>query len=126
MEKGINLGIIGENIAAKFLSSKEYEIIERNYQNTSGYRLGEIDIVARDPKTAELIFVEVKTRKNVPGNIVLPEENITSSKLKKLSRIAEVYIKERGISATDFRFDALAIIFDEESMKAKIRHIKRL
>jgi len=126
MEKDLNLGVIGEKIAAKFLSDKGYEIIEFNYQNRSGYRLGEIDIIVRDPSNQELVFVEVKTRKIREGELVLPEENITYSKLRKLSRIAEVYLKEKKLNSTEFRFDAVTIIFDEESRKAKVRHFKRL
>jgi len=126
MEKELKLGAIGEKIAKDFLSKKGFKIVEFNYKNRTGYCLGEIDIVVRDPITSELIFVEVKTRIIIVNNVVLPEENITASKLRKLSRIAEVYIKEKKLGSEPYRFDAIAITFEEKSMKAKVRHLKRL
>ena len=50
---------IGEKIACNFLCINGYKIVERNYR----CRDGEVDIVARQRDT--LVFVEVKTRKNL-------------------------------------------------------------
>ncbi len=51
-------GSEGEDLAAKYLTEKGFEIIERNY--FSGH--GEIDIIANDPRDNYLVFVEVKAR----------------------------------------------------------------
>ena len=51
-------GIQGEDIAARYLSGKGYDVRERNVH----YRGGELDIVAFDPAQKELVFVEVKSR----------------------------------------------------------------
>ncbi len=49
-----NIGKIGENIAAVFLSRKGYRVVSRNFRA----RYGELDIVALEGDT--LVFVEVK------------------------------------------------------------------
>ena len=54
-----NMGLWGENKAVEFLKAKNYTILARNYHS----RFGEIDIIAR--KQSTIIFVEVKTRKNI-------------------------------------------------------------
>ncbi len=53
-----DIGKAGEDVAATYLAAHGYRIRERNYANTRGLRLGEIDIVAE--KEGEIIFVEVK------------------------------------------------------------------
>jgi len=50
-------GARGEKLARRFLRSRGYKILYRNFRACGG---GEIDIVCRDGDT--LIFVEVKTR----------------------------------------------------------------
>ena len=101
-----NIGQIGEDIAARLLSDKGYEIVERNYR----YGHGEIDIIARDNE--ELVFVEVKTRKNLEYGE--PEYSITVSKQKQIRKIAEAYLYEKDISDTDCRIDVVAIILSED------------
>lgn len=118
-----NIGQIGEKVAADFLLRKGYEILETNYQNNSGYRLGEIDIIARDKKTEEIIFVEVKTRNYQKYKDTLPEENITYNKLRKLEKIANAYLLKYHWRDKSFRFDALSIWLDLASRKAKIKHL---
>lgn len=54
-----SLGNKGEEIATNFLIEKGYKIIDRNFRAS----VGEIDIIAKDKK--EIVFVEVKTRRNM-------------------------------------------------------------
>ena len=58
-----NIGKQGEIIAANYLQKNGYEILSMNFANDLGYRRGELDIVAKDPATEEIVFVEVKSRK---------------------------------------------------------------
>ncbi len=53
------IGIKGEEEAARFLSRCGYAILDKNVRT----RVGEIDLVAKEGKT--LVFVEVKTRKEI-------------------------------------------------------------
>ena len=49
------LGKKGEQKAVEFLKEKGYQIIEQNFLK----RMGEIDIIAFDPKYKEYVFIEV-------------------------------------------------------------------
>ncbi|HEY5743124.1 MAG TPA: YraN family protein, partial [Terrimicrobiaceae bacterium] len=53
------LGKAGEKLAAKHLHSNGYKILYRNFRAPHG---GEVDIVCRDKRHNELVFVEVKAR----------------------------------------------------------------
>jgi putative endonuclease len=114
-------GNIGEKAAAKYLGKKGYEIVETNYQNKFGRKIGEIDIIARD--RGEIVFVEVKTREMQKYRDTLPEENITHQKLKKMDKIANLYLNKKGLNKNSFRFDAISVWLDLNEKKAKIKHI---
>jgi putative endonuclease len=122
----LNIGKIGEQIATDYLKNKGFEILCRNFKNNSGRRLGEIDIVAKDKEAEELVFVEVKTRGYQRYKDTLPEENITPSKLRKLSRIASAYLNSRDLSEASYRFDAVSVWVDEDANMAKIKHLKSI
>ena len=117
------IGSLGEKIAANHLVKKGYKIIEMNYANQSGLRLGEIDIIAKE--NDEIVFVEVKTR-NYKYINTLPEENITRSKLKKISKISNEYLHKNGLIDSLYRFDAISVWIDLKNKKAKIKHIKNM
>lgn len=70
-----DIGKEGEDIAAKYLKEKGFEIIARNYH----YSHGEIDIIANDKN--QLVFVEVKSRINLDYGE--PEYAINPKKLNK-------------------------------------------
>lgn len=55
----IALGNLGENLAAAYLQRHGHKILHRNFRAPHG---GEVDIVCRDKRHGELVFVEVKTR----------------------------------------------------------------
>lgn len=123
--KDKNIGNLGEQEVGKYLKKKGFKILEFNYQNKKGKRLGEVDIVAR--KDGQIVFVEVKSRIKTGENIILPEENITRNKLDKLEKIAQVYIKEKNIWENSYRFDAVSILFDEYGKEViEIRHLENI
>ena len=75
-------GINGENLAAKYLESLGYSILERNFR----HRLGEIDIVAE--YEGHLVICEAKSRssgKIVPSLFVILEKRTKHRKLYKVS-----------------------------------------
>jgi len=121
-----NTGSLGEKLGCQYLKRKGYTILATNYCNTTGRRLGEIDIVAQKGK--ELIFVEVKTLlgRSSEENILLPEASITRSKLHKLERIVACYLFEKKCQSTPYHFDALAIVYDKENKKAFIKHLEHI
>ena len=118
------IGVAGEKIAADYLKRNGYEILETNFQNDLGYRVGEIDIVAREKETDEIAFVEVKTRKKGSWGASNPELAITRAKYKKLTLIIGRYLRQNNLEDAPHRLDAIAIEMDMEKRKAKLRHLK--
>jgi putative endonuclease len=104
-------GQLAENFAAQALKDKGFEILERNFQN----RFGEIDIIAKDKDI--LVFVEVKAKKGI--SFGLPEEMINPSKLRKIKRMAEVYLNGKDLPC---RIDVIAIVLSPENEILRLNH----
>lgn len=122
MAQHLDIGRQGEALAEAYLKQKGYKVLDRNVANPLGKRLGEIDIIARDKGT--IVFVEVKTLQAHPGgDEYLPEWQVTRSKLAKLERIAEYYLRNQGQSDAPYRFDVVAITLREGQAPA-MRHIE--
>ncbi len=115
------IGTLGEEIAAEFLKSIGYDIVERNFT----VKGGEIDIIAADGAT--LVFVEVKTRN---GNEYLPALSVDRRKCKNIVGCAEKFVLKKSeiALAMKARFDYVEIIFNAEnkSENPKIRHYKNI
>ena len=94
------LGILGEELAASFLESNGYEILEMNWRHGSK----EIDIIAM--KDEVLVIAEVKTR---TGNYFgEPEEFVGQNKQDHLIHAANGFIEETG-HLGETRFDVISI-----------------
>lgn len=94
-------GISGEKIAEKFLISKGFRLIERNYR----FERGEIDLIFDDHGI--MVFVEVKSRSS--DTYGEPEDSITPRKRKQIRKVAGAYLWEKNIKDTECRFDVVAI-----------------
>jgi putative endonuclease len=105
----------GEEIAADLLIKKGYEIIERNYH----FGKGEIDIIAREPGSGCIIFIEVKLRKNLEYGE--PEYAITKNKINQLKKMAYTYLYDKNIENIDCRFDVITILMRSKE-KPLINH----
>lgn len=84
------LGAHGETIAARFLRSQGYRIVERNVR----VPMGEADIIALAPDGVTHVVVEVKTRTRHDGQhprsaAADPEDSITATKRTTLRHILE-------------------------------------
>lgn len=97
-------GRAGEAAAASILRSLGYEVIRTNYR----VREGEIDVVTR--LGGQLVFVEVKTRRN--ASFGLPEESLSPAKMARLITAAQSYLAETGEPTADWRIDLLTIQMD--------------
>lgn len=118
IESRQELGKKGEEAAVRYLKSRGYEIIKRNWF----CRFGEADIIARDPE-GTLCFVEVKTRQSLEAG--LPEEAITRNKQSRYERIALCYmmVTDDWDDNSSVRFDAIAICVTAPH-RALLRHHK--
>ena len=119
-------GQTGEQVAANFLKNKGYEILGMNFKNNSGRIVGEIDIIARDLEQNEVVFAEVKTREYSRYKDTLPEENISYQKLRRLAKIATIYLRKNHLEDSAYRFDAISIWLNFETRMAKIKHIPNI
>lgn len=108
-------GDSGEDLACRFLEKQGYEIITRNWR----YGHGEIDIIADDNST--LVFVEVKSRRNLEFGP--PELAVTKSKQRQVKKMAEAYLYINKIKERECRMDVIAILFLDKD-NPHINHIK--
>jgi putative endonuclease len=120
-----SIGYLGETIASNYLINNDYRILKRNFCNIHGRRLGELDIVATDPTTDEIVFVEVKSLKN-NGCMTDPRENITRDKITKLEKIIAHFLKVYDLIGSPFRLDGIFVILDIKSKSADLKHIKNI
>ncbi len=100
-----DIGIWGEEQAVLFLEKNGYKIIERNFQK----KWGEIDIIAFDKKTKGHVFIEVKTRVIITKDSLLPEEELTTKKIKRLKKAFLSYLSKNNLENKPWRFDLIAI-----------------
>ena len=96
------VGKEGEELAAEWLVSNGFEILQRNWR----YSHYEIDIVARKNNT--LHIVEVKAWRFTPFGH--PEQSVTKKKFKNLQRATDEYLF-RNPPCRWLQYDILAITF---------------
>ena len=94
------LGKWGEEIAARYLSGEGYNIMHRNWR--CGHR--DLDIIAT--KDGEVVFVEVRTRRNTV--FMEPEESVNYKKALSVSIAANAYLKFYHLNAP-IRFDIITV-----------------
>ena len=119
------LGNLGEDLAARYLEDKGYQIIERNYY----CRQGEIDLIVsrgigQESKIAgsesEIVFIEVKTISNLAFGAA--EYRIDRRKQAKIRYTAREYLSSQDKYYEDVRFDGIFIFRKENGWK--INHIE--
>lgn len=105
------LGKKYENMSINYLKMQKYKILARNFSCPAG----EVDIIAFDPETKYIVFVEVKYRStNAFGR---PIEAITPDKVRKIQITSQVFLKLKGWLDRNFRYDVIEIVDDQ------LRHI---
>ncbi|MBY0426000.1 MAG: YraN family protein, partial [Cytophagales bacterium] len=78
----------GEDLAVRFLTTRGYEMLERNYR----FGRSEIDIIARLGEM--VVFVEVKFRKSdLYGH---PEESISDKKIDQIKLASDQYVFQKN------------------------------
>ena len=114
-----NLGIVGEDIARKYLKNKGFDILIQNFKTY----YGEIDIVAL--KDNETYFVEVKSISISHGTPIKidPRDNFTPLKSLRFQKAIEYYyISHPDINA--FKTVLICIYIDTIGKTAKVRYIE--
>jgi putative endonuclease len=101
----IETGKKGEALAADYLTSLGFEILERNWR----FRRSEIDLVCS--LNGVLHFVEVKTRTSTTFGF--PEESVTNKKIRSLLRAGTAYMfKNPGWKIVQYDILSLLVIDD--------------
>ncbi len=95
-------GQYGEDRAAQWYLDSGYDILDRNWRNSSG----ELDLVARLGDT--IVFVEVKARASLAFGS--PFEAITVAKQRRIRGLAADWMRASEHTAALLRFDAVAVI----------------
>ena len=97
-----NIGLAIEKIAAQYLQTKGYTIIERNFH----CQYGEIDLICREQN--DLVFMEVRYRKYVKYGT--PAETIDYIKQRKIILAAQQYLAQNSWTKNlPCRIDVIAI-----------------
>lgn len=111
------LGFLAENIAARYLQERGYQIISRNYRRP----WGEIDLIAR--RDGAIFFVEVKAnQQQFTAADFAPEARADAVKMNKVRRTAALYMGQTEDPQLAWQIDVIAVTFDRANKKAKIKH----
>jgi putative endonuclease len=103
MSTSHDLGRDSEALAAQYLESRGYDILERNYR--VGHK--EVDLIVR---RGDLVaFVEVKAKAGKAYGH--PLEAITWAKRREIAYVARVWIAAHG-RQFHYRFDAIAVVWN--------------
>ncbi len=109
------LGRIGENIIADYITKLGYKVVERNFECNQG----EIDIVAKDKE--ELVFIEVKTRTDISYGEA--SEAVTNTKKRHLINSIKYYIYKQKLENQPIRIDVAEVYINKG--KVKVNYIKQ-
>lgn len=109
------LGRIGENIIADYITKLGYKVVERNFACNQG----EIDIIAKDKE--ELVFIEVKTRTDISYGEA--SEAVTNTKKRHLINSIKYYIYKQKLENLPIRMDVAEVYINKG--KVKVNYIKQ-
>ncbi|MBI3216500.1 MAG: YraN family protein [Mycobacterium sp.] len=97
------LGAFGEQLAVEHLRGLGMAIVDRNWR----CRYGELDIVAVEPDSRTVVFVEVKTRTGDGfGGLA---EAVPVGKVRRIRRLAGVWLSGQQMHWDALRIDVIGI-----------------
>jgi putative endonuclease len=97
------IGALGERLAADHLTGLGLRILTRNWR----CRYGELDVIAVDPITNTVVFVEVKTRTGDGfGGLA---QAVTAQKARRLRRLAAIWLASQDERWTAVRIDVIGV-----------------
>jgi len=133
------IGRLGEDIAIKYLENKGFTIIERNYLK----KCGEIDIIAKKARVIHFFEVKSVTRENISSSAYSymvakcnaprgtdsyrAEDNLHPYKLKRLSRVIQLYLFEKHSNGEpEWVFDAIIVQIDTKTRRARVKFLENI
>ena len=103
-----------EHAALVYLKRHGWSILDTNVL----YRVGELDIVAADPDTGHLVFVEVRSGR---PNAARPEDTVTRPKQRRLTKAAQLYLAGQTSERRAARFDVISVCSVSLAIRAHYR-----
>lgn len=108
------LGLVGEQVAERWLRGKGWRVVQRRFR--SGHR--DIDLVVE--RDGVVAFVEVKARSG--DQFGDPVEAVNWRKRRELTRSASVWVDRHGREGDSYRFDVVGVLIS--GGKARVRHVE--
>lgn len=97
------LGALGEHLAVQHLANLGLQILNRNWR----CRYGELDVIACDPASRAVVFVEVKTRTGDGyGGLA---HAVTEWKVRRLRRLAALWLAGQNRRWAAIRIDVIGV-----------------
>jgi putative endonuclease len=97
------IGALGERLAADHLTGLGLRILARNWR----CRYGELDVIAVDPTTDTVVFVEVKTRTGDGfGGLA---QAVTAQKARRLRRLSAIWLAGQKQGWAAVRIDVIGV-----------------
>jgi putative endonuclease len=94
---------MGEALAVDYLTRMGLRILHRNWR----CRYGELDVIACDPATRTVVFVEVKTRTGDGyGGLA---HAVTPRKVRRLRRLSGLWLAGQEASWAAIRIDVIGV-----------------
>ncbi len=110
----LTLGQRGESIAAKYLTSLGFKIIEHNY------RIGHLELDLIAIKNNMVYFFEIKTRQSAT---MFPMDNILSFKqCKNLKKASLTYLAQKKLLHHQFYFGLIFVLINLKTSQANITY----
>ena len=113
MHARTRFGRSGEALAEELYRRNGFTIVERNAR----VGRGEIDLIVRRGRL--IVFCEVKTRGTERWGE--PAEAVGYVKQQQVRRLAAQWLRQRGASAAEVRFDVVSVIV--RGRRPEIKHI---
>ena len=119
--KTVDVGRLGEKLAAKYLKKQRYKVIETNVHASHN----EIDIIAKNKEY--IVFVEVKARttdSTMDMHFGTPASAVTYSKQHRTVEAARQYLKRGKYKDLQPRFDVIEVYLEKSTYSVlDINHI---
>ena len=143
------IGALGEALVVKHLRNKGFTHIMSNFLR----KQGEIDVIMLNDGVLHFFEVKTVSRENklvnlravnagsngssasviretngysTAGHMHMPEENVNPVKLRKISKMIQIYLGEYGIGYREWQFHVAVVFLDQKNKKACIKFIKNV
>ncbi|MBM7772851.1 putative endonuclease [Actinokineospora baliensis] len=115
MARHLRVGALGEDIAARYLTTSGLVVLARNWR----CELGELDVICGDD--GRLVVCEVKTRTGT--HYGGPAEAVTDEKARRVRALARRWRLDNGIGPVEIRFDIVSVLLPRDG-EHSVRHLR--